>query len=222
MSSAQTPDPFEGSSPEPTEESFDDYAAEEHASKVFALWEIASPESELSSDEAPIPSSASDVNEALPVLPRARTTRNALFGGAFLTLFLAIAGSIVIFSGAPPSPTHSAPDEEAPPPPPTHAVAEQTPVPAATPPASSPPSRPILRRLRIRTVPSSATLLLDGRIVANPFDGRLPDGASLALVAQTTGFHDASQHIDLSEDRELILRLEPQEQHRSRRRHAPR
>jgi hypothetical protein len=65
------------------------------------------------------------------------------------------------------------------------------------------------RRLRIRTVPTSATLFLDGRTVANPYDGRLPDGSSHALIARADGFHDTTQQIELSADRELLLRLEP-------------
>lgn len=261
-SSVHDPDQDEDNaeaSREPSDSPFDDYAAEEHASKVFALWELAPPEpgadfgekpeedlGETSSapEEPPVAEDALEVesasvqDEALPGLPRARSTRNVLLGGALLAISLLVGGGIAIFSGASPNPVPPPPSPVAPPAPvveapaptpvvelppertpivePQAAVPTPIPAPTAAPalpepavPAPAEPPAPVLRRLRIRTVPSSATLSLDGRTVANPYDGRLPDGSSHTATAQAADFRERTQRIELHEDRELTLRLEP-------------
>ncbi|UJR80293.1 hypothetical protein [Sandaracinus amylolyticus] len=74
--------------------------------------------------------------------------------------------------------------------------------------AALPPPPPPMRRLRVRTDPERATLLLDGQPVNNPFDGRLPEGSSHTLVARAEGRVDATESVELSADRTLTLRLE--------------
>src|SRR5690606_36560751 len=80
---------------------------------------------------------------------------------------------------------------------------------APAPPEAPPPPPPTTARLRVRTVPPTAALTVDGRRVANPYEAELPLGARVRIEAEAEGHRDASRTLRLTGLEEITLTLAP-------------
>ena len=78
--------------------------------------------------------------------------------------------------------------------------------PAAAPQAL--PARADTVRIQLKTVPTSATLLLDGTPVANPFDVVVEKSGKHRVQAQAAGYRESDFTLNFDRPRDLSLRLQ--------------
>jgi len=114
----------------------------------------------------------------------------------------------------PANPTAAAPAQQAAPSvaaaasPPVSAVAAiaQAVAPAAAPEAARTQANTV--RIQLKTVPASATLLIDGTSVANPFDVVVEKSGKHRVQAQAPGYRESDFTLNFDRPRDLSLRLQ--------------
>jgi hypothetical protein len=100
-----------------------------------------------------------------------------------------------------PSPTAAAPA----------AAPIATAVPAAQPERVAPaaaPAEPATVRIQLQTTPETATLLIDGATVGNPYDQRLPKSGKHRVRVQAPGYRESDITLNFDRDRDLSVRLQ--------------
>jgi nicotinate-nucleotide--dimethylbenzimidazole phosphoribosyltransferase len=89
------------------------------------------------------------------------------------------------------------------------AAVPQPPLQAVTP-AAAPQAAPAQAtvRIQLKTVPTSATLLIDGTKVANPFDAMLEKSGNHRIQAEAPGYRESDFTLNFDRPRDLSLRLQ--------------
>ncbi len=82
------------------------------------------------------------------------------------------------------------------------------------------PAQPPKVRIRVKTVPTTAELTLDGSSVPNPFDQLLPKNGDHLFVAKASGYSKKYRRVAFDRDREVSLKLAPKKKKRRAKRRA--
>ncbi|HEX2568115.1 MAG TPA: serine/threonine-protein kinase [Polyangia bacterium] len=135
-----------------------------------------------------------------------RSPRRGLLLGGTMILALAVLAGLSVTSWHRPTSALTTPPPPAGPALPPHPSAVTAPPPALP----KPPGPPTAIRLRVRTIPATAQLLLDGAELANPFTGTFDRGDTRhLLVARSHEHRDQSTWVIFDHDQELTLVLQP-------------